>query len=201
MQGYYKLRKKVWEKLINELPEELHYHSIRHIINVLKNCEYYIRYYKIEPYDAKLLRLGVLLHDIGFTISDEEHELKGVKIAAGLMSEYGFSTKDISVVKGLIMATKIPQSPKNLMERIICDVDLDYLGRKDFYRISDLLYRELLERTAYFDRTEWNKIQIEFLENHGYHTEYAIQRRQKAKEKRIRELKLAVAAVKTPTDS
>jgi len=196
MQGYNKLRKRSWDLLNNGLPRELYYHSIRHTINALKNCEYYIRYFKIDPYDAKLLRIGILLHDIGFTVSVEDHELKGAKIASKFMSECGFSEKDIHVVKGLIMATRVPQNPKNLLEQIICDVDLDYLGRKDFYKISDLLYRELLERSGYFDKTQWNRIQIEFLEKHYYHTEFAKKRRQGRKEDRIEELKHAVASDK-----
>ena len=192
MRGYNTLRKKCLEILNSDLPSSLHYHSIRHTLNVLKNCEYHIRYYDIEPYDAKLLRLGVLLHDIGFTVTIEEHELESAKIALKLMTEYGFSKSEIEVVRGLIMATRLPQSPGNLLERIICDVDLDYLGRKDFYKISDLLYKELLERSAYFDKNHWNKIQIEFLENHTYHTEFAKRRRQKAKERRIEELKASI---------
>jgi hypothetical protein len=87
----------------------------------------------------------------------------------------------------------VPQNPKNLLESIICDVDLDYLGRKDFYEISDLLYQELLERLDFFDRTQWDKIQIEFLENHHYHTEFARKRRQGMKEQRIAELKHEVS--------
>ena len=78
------------------------------------------------------------------------------------------------------------------MERIICDVDLDYLGRNDFYEISDLLYKELLERSTFFDRTQWNNIQIEFLEKHTYHTEFARRKRQGLKEQRIAELKCKV---------
>lgn len=41
------------------------------------------------------------------------------------------------------MATKIPQSPNNLLEQIICDADPDYLGRDDFWKISNNLYHEL----------------------------------------------------------
>ena len=37
----------------------------------------------------------------------------------------------------LILATKVPQKPKNKLEKIICDADLDYLGREDFDNISD----------------------------------------------------------------
>jgi len=193
MRGYNKLRKKSWHLLQSELPGELYYHSILHTVSSLKICEEYIRYFDIDRYDAKLLRIGVLLHDIGFTVSLDHHELEGAKIANELMIELEFTKSDIKVVTQLILATELPQKPKNLLERIICDVDLDYLGRKDFYEISDLLYQELLEKSQFFDKTQWNRIQIEFLENHTYHTEYAKKRRQGLKEQRIDELKYMVS--------
>ena len=162
MRGYYKLREKSLEILHSELPQELHYHSIRHTLNALKNCEGYIKYFNIDSYEAKLLRIGILLHDIGFTVSMDQHELEGAKIANKLMTSCKFSKTDIKVVTELILSTRLPQKPKSLLEKIICDVDLDYLGRKDYFEISELLYMELLERSAYFDRTQWNRIQIDF---------------------------------------
>ena len=92
----------------------------------------------------------------------------------------------------LILCTKIPQQPKTLLERIICDVDLDYLGRPDFYEISDQLFRELKALSVINNIDEWNKIQINFLEAHTYHTDFAIRNRQPNKEQRIKELKQLV---------
>ena len=76
-----------------------------------------------------------------------------------------------------------------MLQKIICDVDLDYLGRKDYYEISELLYMEIRENSEIIDRFMWNKIQIDFLIKHYYHTEYAIEKRQPFKEQRINELK------------
>ena len=43
------------------------------------------------------------------------------------------------------MATEIPQNPKTHLEMIMCDADLDYLGRYDFETISNNLYTEFLD--------------------------------------------------------
>jgi len=37
--------------------------------------------------------------------------------------------------------------PANLLEEIICDSDLDYLGRSDFIPVSNTLFEELKPRT------------------------------------------------------
>jgi len=188
MKGYIKLRRKVKAILEQELPDKLYYHALHHTYDVLKVCNEYIRRDKIKDYDAKLLRIGALLHDIGFTQTYSDHEAKGQEIAEELMSEFDFLRKDIEVVKGLIWATKIPQSPKTNLERIICDADLDYLGRPDFYPISDQLFAELKDRGILESVNEWNRIQIDFLEKHRYHTDFARKHRQPAKAKRIAEL-------------
>ncbi len=189
MKGYYKLRKKALEILNTQLAKELYYHGIDHTLDVLKTCNYYIEREKVNKREAKLLRLGALLHDIGFTISNFEHEETGKNIANKLMKSYGFPSKDIQIVEGLILATRIPQTPKNKLEEIICDCDLDYLGRTDFYPISNHLYKELKFLSMVQTKSDWNKIQITFMERHQYHTEFAIKNRQPNKEKRIAELK------------
>ena len=129
------------------------------------------------------------MHDVGFTVSIENHEVRGVKMAEELMTKYNFDSSDIDIVKELILATRVPQNPKTHLEKIICDVDLDYLGRSDYYTISDQLYKELVAYNNIESKTEWNKVQIIFLERHKYHTDFAKKNRQPQKEMRIEKLK------------
>ncbi|MCA0933318.1 HD domain-containing protein [Lutimonas saemankumensis] len=189
MKGYYKLRKQILKILENKLSKDLHYHGVHHTLDALETSDKYLRHIKIDPEDAKLLRLGILFHDIGFTETTVDHEKKGAEIAQKILKEYNFDQKSINTITNLILATEIPQHPQTLLEQIICDVDLDYLGRPDFYKISDSLFEELKVLVGLKDKNEWNKIQIRFLEKHQYHTEFAIKNRQPEKEKRIAELK------------
>lgn len=189
MKGYNKLRAKAMDILKSKLPETLYYHDVSHTLDVLRVCNQYIKREKIDPYSAKLLRLGALLHDIGFTVSNKNHEERGAKIAKELMSRHGFSKSDIATVDGLIIATRIPQRPKNKLEEIICDADLDYLGRDDFFVISNNLYRELRSNSILNNREDWHEFQLRFLEAHSFHTGFARKNRQPKKEKHMRLLK------------
>ena len=138
------------------------------------------------------MRAGALLHDIGFIDSDENHEVNGTRIAEKILPDYDFTKEQIDVVKGLIMATRVPQRPKNELERIICDADLDYLGREDFYTISKTLFEELKAISKINSEADWNRLQVLFLESHSYHTDFAIENRQPEKEKRLAELRKLV---------
>ena len=193
MKKFRKLKKEVLGVLNSKLPENLYYHGIHHTIDALNVCDLYIEEEKIIEEDAYLLQVGVLMHDIGFAVSVENHEIRGVEMAVILMKKYNFEHVFIERVKELIMATQIPQNPINHLEEIICDVDLDYLGRSDFYTISEQLFRELVAYNYIGDKKAWNMVQIKFLETHKYHTDFAKKNRQPQKEKRIMELKELVS--------
>ena len=85
----------------------------------------------------------------------------------------------------LIHVTEIPHRPINKLQEIICDADLDYLGRDDFEEIADRLRKELREMNKIDSDRKWDEIQIKFLENHNYFTQTAIELRQKIKESNI----------------
>ena len=73
----------------------------------------------------------------------------------------------------LIMSTKLPPKPTNLLENIICDSDLDYLGRSDFIPVSNTLYEELKAQNKMGSLNDWNKIQVKFISGHQYFTKTA----------------------------
>ena len=90
------------------------------------------------------------------------------------------------------MATKIPQAPKNLLERIICDADLDYLGRNDFYKIGNTLFEEFKEYKVISDEESWNRLQVGFIGGHNFFTETTLARRESKKQEYLQELKKLV---------
>ncbi|NMM48511.1 HD domain-containing protein [Marinigracilibium pacificum] len=193
MDAFNKLKEHALDILRTKLSDKLHYHSIDHTFDVYRVCEEYIQRDKIDRHRAELLRIGALTHDIGFTISNKNHEEHSVTIATELMEKNGYTEDEINLVAGLIRATKIPQLPKTDLERIICDADLDYLGGDQFYEISNRLFQELQEFGVIDNIDDWNKAQINFLEKHYYHTDFANEFREPGKQLRLSELKKAVA--------
>jgi predicted metal-dependent HD superfamily phosphohydrolase len=189
MIDYEKLKQRILTLLNEQLPSDLAYHGTHHTLDVLDVCNAYIERESITDKEALLLRTGVLFHDFGFTRSFDNHERNGANLAEEILPDFGFSEQDIKTVEGLIMATKIPQEPGSELEKIICDADLDYLGRDDYYPISNTLFKELQSLGKIKTEEQWKALQIGFLEAHHYHTDFAIENRQPEKEKRIAELK------------
>lgn len=124
-----------------------------------------------DPEDLDLLRTAAAYHDSGFLINNRDHERLGCKLARAELPAYDYTEEQIERICGMIRATKVPQKPRNHLEQIICDADLDYLGRDDFYPIGRLLFRELKAFRLLETEAEWNALQIKFLKAHSYWTE------------------------------
>lgn len=180
----------VMDLLCSRLSETLYYHGIHHTLDVERAASILAKEEGIEDEASlKLLKTAALFHDCGFINTYKDHEEEGCRIARNQLPLFSYSKEQIEVICGMIMATKIPQSPKNHLEMIICDADLDYLGRDDFDPIAATLFKELEVRQLVTDINTWNQIQIKFLEVHRYHTKAAQQKREAIKQQHLNKLR------------
>lgn len=176
------------EQLKEKLPDYLSYHSVDHIIDVANVCDDYIEYYDIPQEMAKLLRIAAICHDYGFIESPIDHEERSITAIHDLLIPI-LTNEELEKINGMIRATKVPQEPKTFYEEILADADLDYLGRKDYDEISAKLFKEYSHLGIVSDNIEWLDLQIKFLENHKFHTDFAKNNREELKSKKIEELK------------
>ena len=170
--NYNTIYEEVISTLSEKLPSHLKYHCVDHTRYVVKMTQYIADKEKISKKDTKLLKIAALFHDIGFIISPEDHEKKSCAIAKIELKKYGFDKRDIDKICGMIMATRIPQSPKTDLENILADADLEYLSTSTFRQVSEQLYEELRYFNREIDRKKWFDIQVNFISNHRYHTNY-----------------------------
>ncbi|HPX06834.1 MAG TPA: adenylate/guanylate cyclase domain-containing protein, partial [Tenuifilaceae bacterium] len=135
----------ILEKLDKGLPKNLYYHNLKHTVDVYTQVELIGRAENLTDEELLIIRTAALFHDAGHLIDYDTHEEMSAKLAKEILPEYLYSYKQIDSICEIIMATKLPPRPKNLLEMIICDADLDYLGRSDFIPVSNNLYKELHE--------------------------------------------------------
>jgi uncharacterized protein len=183
------IKQPILSRLKNELDPRLGYHNITHTLDVLEQAEVLAKAEKVtDKHDLLLLKTAAVFHDSGFLFVYKNHEEKGCEIASESLRSV-FSEDDIKKICGMIMATKIPQSPNTLLEQIICDADLDYLGRNDFEPISKNLHKEFIIFKIIPEDVIWDHIQIKFFESHHYFTDTSISKRNEQKLKHLNILK------------
>jgi uncharacterized protein len=176
-------------RLAVELAPDMTYHSLWHTRDdVIPAASRLAELAGLSGAERGLLQVGAAYHDLGFTEHPQEHELCSARIAAQVLPAFGFDSRAVERVMGMIVATRLPQSPRHLIERLLTDADLDGLGRDDFFIRS----RELLaERRAYgrlVTDEQWWREQVAFLEEHRYWTSYAQQLRGAGKERNLSRL-------------
>lgn len=177
------------DKLERELPKYLYYHNLKHTMDVVIQSEIIGRGEHISEEEMLLLKTAALFHDSGQTVQSKGHELISTQIAMEVLPKYGYSPEQINQICDIIKATELPPKPQTLLQKIICDADLDYLGRSDFIPVSNTLYKELHEQKLIGSIDDWNKLQIKFLTAHQYFTETANKLREVNKQTQIERLK------------
>lgn len=192
-------QKYVIQRLRDDLPPALYYHAIHHTRDqVLPDTEALAEAQGVSSEEMLLLRTGALYHDTGFIEQYWDNEPAGVRIAEETLPTFGYTAGQIEVVRGLILATRFPQSPNNPLEQILCDADVYNLGGEEsFWIAGDRLIRE---RVAHCNAIppafqpphsiqEWWERQCRFLEIHTYFTDAAQRSRGKGKQHNLETLR------------
>ncbi len=182
----------VLDRLERELPMHLYYHNLKHTIDVVIGVEIIGSGEGVNEEEMLLLKTAALFHDFGQVEGAIGHEERGCKIVDEILPSFGYDDEQIGIIKGIIMATKLPPNPKTKLESIIADADLDYLGRRDFIPVSDTLYRELKVQGLIGSFNDWNKMQVKFLSVHQFFTNTARNMRLVNKELQIERIKTLI---------
>ena len=169
------LKEKIFDDLSNILDENYSYHNLDHTKRVISAAIDIGINYDLSEKDWRCLLTACLLHDYGFIESHVEHEKISAKLSSQILPKYGFSETDIQIINSLIIVTKLEEKPKNLLESIIRDSDLEYLGSEDFIKISPLLKKEWINCKVVKSDSEFYKIQYDFILNHSFYTDFMIE--------------------------
>jgi len=185
---------KAKQYIINLLESDLSkgflYHDLAHTLDVFKSASRLGELAGLNKYDLVLLKTGALYHDVGLIYTTFGHEQKGVEVVNEVLPSFGYSAQDIGIIASSILATQIPQNPTNKLEELLCDADLDYLGRDDFFILAaklQLEWRRLKVKDISFD--EWLFFEKGFLAQHKYFTPQARELRDVGKQDNLDQIK------------
>lgn len=171
----------IMKRLENDLPDHLHYHGHHHTKDVMEAAQRIAIAEGVSEDDLNLIKVAAAYHDSGFIDGHKDHEARGCEMAREVLPSFDFNEAAIEQVCKMILATKVPQQAEDKLSRILCDADLDYLGRDDFEYVGKTLFDELNHLGIVESIEAWNRIQLSFLTKHHYHTNYGKTKRQPEK--------------------
>ncbi|MBZ0178258.1 MAG: DUF5706 domain-containing protein, partial [Melioribacteraceae bacterium] len=151
-----------------------YYHNISHTHEVISAVKDIGNNAGLTEKELNLVVIASWFHDTGYIKGDDGHEELSAKYAEEFLLEKNVDRSFIDDVKNCILATKVPQQPKNLMEEVICDADLHHLGTDEFFIKNEFLRIEIEQKhKKKFLETEWLENSINFLSQHKFFTDYA----------------------------
>ena len=171
--------------------QKLLYHNLAHTQMVVANAEQIARHYQLGEKDFFVVMTAAWFHDTGYLNGDPaEHEQRGADIASRFLKDAGVEEETIQAIRQCVMATRTPQSPVTLAEKIVCDADLFHFGTADFAERNKLMRKESEWRIGKkIGKNKWTKGTIRFLESHKFQTDYCRNLLKDRKQQNLRELK------------
>lgn len=183
--------------LYEKTPQEHVYHDVNHTQEVLASCRTIGEAENLSVSDLEIVQLAACFHDVGYVEVSEGHEELSAQYAKEFLQSVNYPQDKIEQVCSCILATRVPQKPKNILEKVVCDADLSHLGKKNFINRNDLFR---IEYEYHFGRSltefEWLQNSIDFISSHQFFTAYAKQELEPLKLKHLERLKKMLTDLK-----
>ena len=177
----------------DELPDAIKYHDANHTLHPTKGVVAVASKIaiaeKISEHDREMLITAAYFHDTGYIRAYEKNEPIAARMAGRILKLIGYLPDEIEKIQQMILATDLSRNPETHVEMILCDADLDHLGRDDFF-ILDQKLREGRQARGLdvSDDLNWYEGTLKLIENVEYYTEYQKKQREKGKQKNLNKL-------------
>jgi predicted metal-dependent HD superfamily phosphohydrolase len=174
----------VTKYICGKLDASYTYHNLEHTREVAEAAVRIGEASGLAESDLEIVAIAAWFHDAGITEQYLHHEEKSAEIAEQFLKKHDYDRDSIMAVKRCILATNIRVTPTTLQEKVLCDADLEHIGKKSFWERSDQLRQEWENKfERKYSDAEWLQNQIGFLHEISFHTDYAIERRSSRLEK------------------
>jgi len=164
------LEEKVFDDILKNLPESLHFHRPEYARKVYNQSFLLCRSEEIEEEDRLLVRTAALMLFTGLTQDYHNFENRSSVICREILPDFSYSDRQTDQICNLILATKTPFSPNNRLEKILIDSRMEFIGRPDYTTQIKLLYQELKEVGSKINGQQFKNQQLELLFEFQFYT-------------------------------
>ncbi|MEL7003688.1 MAG: Pycsar system effector family protein [Bacteroidota bacterium] len=180
------------EDVLKEIPEDFLYHNLEHTRQVAKAAYEIASKSDYSKSDIEKVLLAAWFHDLGYKSTVEEHEQESIRIMREKLHEWGVDATKIDKVAEIIQSTRMPQTPKDELSKVLCDADMYHLSTPEFEEKSEDLRQELIKTCKKeITKDEWMTMNVQFLGNHSYFTNYSKALMEPLKKKNLKKVKKA----------
>jgi predicted metal-dependent HD superfamily phosphohydrolase len=177
----------------DELPDGIKYHDANHTLHpdrgVVAVANNLAISENISEHDRELLITAAYFHDTGYIREYDKNEPIAARMAGRILKLIGYKANEIENIQKMILSTDFERNPKTHVEKILCDADLDNLGREDFFKLDGKLREgRRIRGLDVSDDAKWYRGTLEIIKKYQYYTESQKKLREKGKQKNIKRL-------------
>lgn len=165
------------------------FHNLEHTRDVVDAVKEVGVHTQLTSEEMEAALAAAWLHDTGYMAGAIDHERQSVAMAKELFQKLDTPVGMVNMVSSAIMSTQMPQQPRSMIDKVLCDADLAHLAGPMCETRSDMLRDEFKAGGESFSDDEWKMRTIAFMQHHHYHTSYGQTVLEDAKKKNIRRLK------------
>ncbi len=185
----------------DELPAGIKYHNAEHTLHptrgVVAVANRIALAEKISGHDRELLIAAAYFHDTGYIREYDKNEPIAARMAGRILKLIDYKPAEIKKIQKMILATDLARKPQTPVEKILCDADLDHLGRDDFFQKDGKLRKGRSARGIdVSDEAKWYTGTLNLITKHKYYTKSQILLREEKKQKNIKQLKKKLSKIK-----
>ncbi|WP_323755402.1 Pycsar system effector family protein [Roseivirga sp.] len=178
------------EILENEISSDFVYHDLYHTSRVVKAAQMIGEESGLSVQDLEIVTIAAWFHDLGYRFGCVKHEKASAELAREFLLKEGYPEEKIIKVESCIMATQMPQAPKNLLEEVLCDADLHHLACTDYSVTAEKMHSEIEKIKGHeIKMEEWNSMNFNFFKDHKYFTNYGQQYLEPIKKQNLKSIK------------
>jgi predicted metal-dependent HD superfamily phosphohydrolase len=186
----------------DELPDGVKYHDANHTLHpsrgVVAVANNLAVAEKVSERDRELILTAAYFHDTGYIREYGHNEPIAARMAGRILRLIGYKADEIETVKDMILSTDLRRGPGNHLEEILCDADLDNLGREDFFKLDNKLREGRRVRGLDVDDdAKWYRGTLEILRKYPYHTGTQKKLRETGRQKNIKALQDKIEAIES----
>lgn len=153
----------------DEAPPNLYFHNSSHARNVCNQVDLLATAEQIDDESYIPLKLAAIFLYTGY-ISDYNKPMEAaISLIEEVLPKYSLLNEDIESTKKLIM-NSYNEDTGTLADFILHDAKYDWLGRVDYIKLIDKLFREESEYGKVISREEWIQNQRKILVEHEFLT-------------------------------
>jgi uncharacterized protein len=169
-----KAQQYVENTVFSKLSPQLLFHNYEHTSQVVRAAAEIGRHEKLGKEEMEMVIIAAWFHDCGYLYTYTGHEAKSVILVQHFLKEMGVGVEKTRIICGCIQATRLPQQPGNLLQKVICDADFYHRSQTCFHQRSLLLREEWqLQLNLAFSDWQWYFQNVEFMVQHTYFTHYS----------------------------